>query len=71
MPDVPPARPATRHRYGSPSGQYAEAVCCSCAVHRRFGPFGVKGGYCFQWSADGETWQDAEIHFKVKLRRKR
>lgn len=62
-------KPRTRHRFGLPSGQYAEACCRSCPVRRRYGPFRVKQGYCFQWKSDGE-WTDVEIPCRVKVRKK-
>ncbi len=63
-------KPRTRHRFGLPSGQYAEACCKSCPVRRRFGPFRVKQGYGFQWKSDGE-WTDVEIPCRVKVKGKR
>lgn len=75
--DAAPSKRRTRHRFGGPSGQYAEAVCRSCPVHRRYGPFCVRAGYCHQWSLDGEHWQDTEIacvpkaHRKASARRRR
>jgi hypothetical protein len=63
LPAIPASAPRvrTRHRYGLPSGQYAEAVCKRCPVHRRYGPFGAKQGYQHQWSKDGEDWVDNEL----------
>ena len=71
LPGIDPGapKPRTRHRFGLPSGQYAEAVCKSCPVRRRYGPFRVKQGYCFQWSADGKDWTDAEIACVMKVKR--
>jgi hypothetical protein len=54
-------RPRTRHRYGSPTGEYAKAECKRCGVLRRYGPFGSKQGYCHQWSKKGVDWVDTEI----------
>jgi hypothetical protein len=62
-------RPRTRHRYATPSGQYAEAICRACPVRRRFGPFGAKQGFVFQWSRDGEEWKDTEIPCVMKVKR--
>lgn len=63
LPHVPVGTPRrrTRHTWGTPSGMYATAQCRSCTVLRRFGPFGSKAGYRFQWSLDGKEWRDAEI----------
>lgn len=74
LPGMDPAaipKPRTRHRFGLPSGQYAEACCKSCPVRRRYGPFRVKQGYGHQWSADGKDWTDVEIPCRVKAKRKR
>lgn len=68
LPGIEPSAPRrrTRHTFGTPEGQYATAACRSCPVRRRFGPFGEKQGYRFQWSRDGKEWSDAEIACVVK-----
>lgn len=67
LPGIPPSPPRrrTRHTFGTPSGQYATAQCRSCPVLRRYGPFGRRQGYAWQWKLDGD-WQRKEIPCAMK-----
>ncbi len=68
FPDIPASTPRrkTRHTFKPSAEAYARAECKSCAVQRRYGPFGHRNGYCHQWSLDGKEWSTVEIPCALK-----
>ena len=68
LPGVPLTTPQrrTRHTFARSTAAYGETRCKSCPVLRRYGPFGARGGWLHQWSADGVEWSAVEIPCAVK-----